>query len=62
MKREMLAGVLTAIHHIGAKPTIDILLEIESLAALDGVNDKMHDMRSTPRGENSITGRRCCSK
>ncbi|HGM5375050.1 MULTISPECIES: hypothetical protein [Serratia] len=34
------------------------MLEIESLAALDGVNDKMHDMRSTPRGENSITGRR----
>ncbi|MBH2583437.1 GrpB family protein [Serratia marcescens] len=24
------------------------MLEIESLAALDGVNDKMHDMRSTP--------------
>ncbi|HAT4912396.1 TPA: hypothetical protein I9742_001959 [Serratia marcescens] len=38
------------------------MLEIESLATLDGVNDKMHDMRSTPRGENGITGRRCCSK
>ncbi|HGE8303434.1 TPA: hypothetical protein ACGD5C_003804 [Serratia marcescens] len=33
------------------------MLEIESLATLDGVNDKMHDMRSTPRGENGITGR-----
>ncbi|QXX99071.1 hypothetical protein IM817_13275 [Serratia marcescens] len=38
------------------------MLEIESLAALDGVNDKMNDMRSTPRGENGITGRRCYSK
>lgn len=35
------------------------MLKIESLAALDGVNDKMHDMRSTPRGENGIIGRRC---
>ncbi|WP_237730450.1 GrpB family protein [Serratia marcescens] len=43
--REILAGVLTAIHHIGST-----------------ANDKMHDMRSTPRGENGITGRRCCSK
>lgn len=34
------------------------MLKIESLAALDGMNDKMHDMRSTPRGENGITGRR----
>ncbi|HEJ6966649.1 TPA: GrpB family protein [Serratia marcescens] len=34
------------------------MLKIERLAALDGVNDKMHDMRSTPRGENGITGRR----
>ncbi|MBH3126380.1 GrpB family protein [Serratia marcescens] len=37
---------------------IDILLEVESLAALDGLNDRMHDMRSTPRGENGIAGRR----
>jgi len=34
------------------------LLEVESLAALDGLNDRMHDMRSTLRGENGITGRR----
>nr|WP_261267525.1 GrpB family protein [Serratia marcescens] len=35
-----------------------MLLEVESLAALDGLNDRMHDMRSTPRGENGIAGRR----
>ncbi|QKO39202.1 hypothetical protein F0335_12020 [Serratia marcescens] len=59
-------GWLTEIHHIVstavpalvAEPAIDILLQVESLAALDSVNDKMHDMRSTPRGENGITGRR----
>ncbi|MGK0685089.1 GrpB family protein [Serratia marcescens] len=64
--REVLAGVLTAIHHIGstavpelaAKPTIDILLEVESLAALDGLNDGMRNMGYTPRGENGIAGRR----
>ena len=53
--REMLAGVLTAIHHIGSTAVpnqrLIFVLEIESLAALDGVNDKMHDMRSTPRGD-----------
>ncbi|WP_187433458.1 GrpB family protein [Serratia marcescens] len=68
MAERRLAGVLTAIHRIGAvltlvaKPTIDILLAVESPAALDGLNDKMHDMRSTPRRENGIIGRHCCSK
>ncbi|MGP1207974.1 MULTISPECIES: GrpB family protein [unclassified Serratia (in: enterobacteria)] len=35
-------------------PTIDILLEVESLPALDSLND----MGYTPRGENDIAGRR----
>ncbi|WP_253893563.1 GrpB family protein [Serratia marcescens] len=35
-------------------PTIDILLEVESLPALDSLND----MGYTPRGENGIAGRR----
>ncbi|WEE07111.1 GrpB family protein [Serratia marcescens] len=39
-------------------PTIDILLEVESLPALDSLNDRMRDMRYTPRGENGIAGRR----
>lgn len=60
MTERILAGMLTAIHQqeLPAKPAIDILLEVESLAALDGLNDRMHDMRSTPRGENGIAGRR----
>lgn len=39
-------------------PTIDILLEVESLPALDSLNDRMRDMGYTPRGENGIAGRR----
>lgn len=35
-------------------PTIDILLEVESLPALDSLND----MGYTPRGKNGIAGRR----
>ncbi|HFZ1932374.1 GrpB family protein [Serratia marcescens] len=39
-------------------PTIDILLEVESLPALDSLNDRMRDMGYTPRGENGNAGRR----
>ncbi|WP_274864161.1 GrpB family protein [Serratia marcescens] len=39
-------------------PTIDILLEVESLPALDSLNDRMRDMGYTPRSENGIAGRR----
>lgn len=63
--RESLAGVLTAIHlgstavpGLAAKPTIDILLEVESLATLDSLNVRMRDMGYTARDENGITGRR----
>ncbi|HAY0630574.1 TPA: GrpB family protein [Serratia marcescens] len=47
-------GNSSAVPALAAKPTIDILLEVESLAALDGLNDRM----SMLRGENGITGRR----
>ncbi|ASM34106.1 hypothetical protein BVG84_08855 [Serratia marcescens] len=51
-------GNSSAVPELAAKPTIDILLEVESLAALDGLNDGMRNMGYTPRGENGIAGRR----
>jgi GrpB-like predicted nucleotidyltransferase (UPF0157 family) len=59
-----------AFHHIGstsvpglsAKPTIDILAEVHSLAALDSCNKAMLELGYVPRGENGIEGRRYFSK
>jgi GrpB-like predicted nucleotidyltransferase (UPF0157 family) len=55
-----------AFHHIGstsvpglcAKPTIDILAEVYSLAALDTCNKAMQALGYNPKGENGIVGRR----
>ncbi len=57
---------LVAIHHIGstavpglsAKPIIDILLEVEDLAILDGYNSAMEDLGYVIKGEFGIPGRR----
>jgi len=64
--RELLGSELLAIHHIGstavpglaAKPTIDLLLVVRSLAALDARDDAMRAAGYEPRGENGLAGRR----
>ena len=61
-----LGEVAVHIHHIGstsvpglvAKPIIDILLEVTSLAALDALNDAMRAVGYEPRGELGIPRRR----
>lgn len=58
------------IHHIGstsvpglaAKPVIDILIEVNSLTALDKFNANMRELHYQPRGEYGITGRRYYQK
>lgn len=68
--RPVLGNTLVRIHHIGstsvpglmAKPVIDILLEVTSLAALDRKNSAMVDLGYTARGENGITNRRYFTK
>jgi len=57
---------LVAAHHIGstavpglaAKPTIDILLVVQSLDTLDACNDTMLRLGYIAKGENGIEGRR----
>lgn len=65
-----IAGVmgpnLVAAHHIGstavpdlaAKPTIDFLLVVRELEALDACNEAMRRLGYTVKGENGIPGRR----
>ncbi len=45
-----------------AKPIIDILMEVESLAAIDALNDKMVEIGYIPKGEHGIQGRRYLQK
>lgn len=52
----------TAINNILAKPVIDIILEVNSLEALDSHNQKMTDVGYTPMGEFGIEGRRFFTK
>jgi GrpB-like predicted nucleotidyltransferase (UPF0157 family) len=55
-----------AIHHVGstavpglcAKPTIDILVEVQKIEAIDDVNDDMRELGYEARGEWGIPGRR----
>ncbi|ALB62745.1 hypothetical protein AFK62_09635 [Cronobacter condimenti 1330] len=64
--RATLGAVARIVHHIGstsvpglaAKPVIDMLLEVSSLAALDACNARMQALGYTPRGEHGIAGRR----
>ena len=65
-----LGSNLAAAHHIGstavpglaAKPTIDILLVVDSLDALDASNEKMSDLGYQAKGEHGIPGRRYFQK
>ncbi len=65
-----LGDELVAAHHIGstavagiaAKPIIDLLLEVRSLAALDAANDLLRDLGYEPMGEYGLAGRRCFRK
>lgn len=68
--RKRLSDAAHAIHHIGstsvlgmiAKPVIDILVEAESLAAIDAASDRMADAGYEVRGEYGIAGRRYFSR
>lgn len=64
--QQALGTVAIAIHHIGstavpdlaAKPIIDILLEVSSLAELDNLTPQLLLLGYSTKGENGITGRR----
>ncbi len=67
---DVLVSNLTAAHHIGstavpglaAKPTIDILLVVRDLEALDASKGLMIALGYQPKGENGIAGRRYFNK
>lgn len=62
--------VSTGIHHIGstsmpgmlAKPIIDVMVIVNDIDAVDGLNDKMKEAGYMPKGEHGITGRRYFQK
>ncbi|MCO7176261.1 GrpB family protein [Sporolactobacillus kofuensis] len=64
-----LKSMVTAIHHIGstaipgmcAKPTIDILIEVEDVHALDD-NEQLSSLGYRPLGTHGIKGRRYFEK
>ncbi len=66
----VIGAQVIAFHHIGstsvpglsAKPTIDILAEVQSLAVLDACNEAMRALGYDPKGENGIAGRRYFNK
>lgn len=63
---DKLGSVVEQVHHIGstsvpglsAKPIIDILLEVKSLEALDGVSHIFENIGYEVKGEFGISGRR----
>jgi len=64
--QQVLINQIVSIHHIGstavpglkAKPTIDILLEVKDVTALDAYDSKMKDFGYFAKGEYGIQGRR----
>ena len=67
--RSALGDVVVAAHHIGstavpgimAKPTVDLMLVVRSLAAIDGCEMTVRGLGYNWRGEFGIPGRRFCS-
>jgi GrpB-like predicted nucleotidyltransferase (UPF0157 family) len=65
-----LEGEAVAVHHvgstaipgIGAKPIIDILLEVRDVGRLDGLNGAMEALGYEAKGEFGIAGRRYFTK
>jgi len=61
-----LPGIVVGVHHIGstaiagilAKPVLDILCLVTSLAALDGNADRLEALGYVAKGANGIEGRR----
>ena len=64
--RSSITNLYMTFHHIGStaikgmmsKPTIDILIEVSSLAEVDSFQDKFEELGYIPKGEFGITGRR----
>ncbi len=52
----------TAVPGILAKPTIDILVEVQSLLDVDAADPQMEALGYAPKGENGIAGRRYFQK
>ncbi|MCG9722714.1 GrpB family protein [Shewanella sp. Isolate7] len=48
----------TSVPGLAAKPIIDMLLEVDSLAALDAQAEQLRALGYVARGENGISGRR----
>lgn len=67
---QTLGDVAVGIHHIGstavpglaAKPTIDILIEVTDIVALDAFNTNMRAIHYESKGEYGILGRRYFKK
>lgn len=63
---EIIGNNMVDIHHIGstsviglsAKPTIDILIIVKDIEAVDSINNEMKINRFIPKGEAGIKGRR----
>ncbi|WKB34705.1 GrpB family protein [Terrilactibacillus sp. S3-3] len=63
---KVFVGLIVAIHHIGstaisgmsAKPTIDILVEVNSFDGVNGKDGEMERLGYVPMGEYGIPGRR----
>ncbi len=68
--RKVLGNEIVSTFHIGstaipgmmAKPIIDILLEVKSIAKIDDYNNDLMKLGYDPRGEYGIPGRRYFSK
>lgn len=67
---EVFGDDLMEIHHIGstaitgmhAKPTIDVLIVVKDIEAVETLNRVMREMGYKPKGENGIPGRRYFQK
>ena len=52
----------TAIPGISAKPTIDMIVEVTNVSAVDGLNAALQNLGFEAKGENGIPGRRFFQK